>query len=100
MAEIIFQHKYIDEYGNITDIKIMKTPVTNENPEGITYSLVYIIKGKRIIGYDNFEGHKIDGNSHHKHIRKRIENYKFIDEWKLIDDFNNDVEKLKKGVIK
>ncbi len=100
MAEEIFNHKNIDENGNITEIKILKIPKTTDNPEGISYSLVYIKNDKRIIGYDNFGGHKINTNCHHKHIKNRIEIYEFIDEWKLIQDFMDDIKKINKGVIK
>lgn len=80
-------------------MKIIRVPKSDKNPEGISYSLVYIRNGKRLLGYDNFEGHEKEGNIHHKHIKDRIIPYEFRDEWKLIEDFNNDVEKIKSGVI-
>ncbi len=55
---------------------------------------------KRLIGFDNFEGHKKEENSHHKHIKENIIPYTFVDEWKLIGDFNEEVEKIKKGILK
>ena len=42
MSEEIFTHKYIDENGDITEIKILRVKKTEKNPEGISYSLVYI----------------------------------------------------------
>ena len=51
------------------------------------------------MGYDNFEGHLKEGNSHHKHIKDQVIPYQFVDEWKLIADFNEDIEKIKRGTI-
>ncbi len=97
--EEIFRHKHIEENGDIIEIKIIKVPISTQNLEGISYSLVYIRDGKRILGYDNFEGHKKEGSSHHKHINQQVIPNTFIDEWKLIEDFNEDIEKIKQGTI-
>ncbi|WP_461833403.1 toxin-antitoxin system TumE family protein [Desulfothermus sp.] len=40
----------------MVEIKIWKVKKTQDKPQGLKYSLVYIEKGKRIIGYDNAEG--------------------------------------------
>ncbi len=50
----------------IVEIKIWKVPRSEEYPEGFKYSLVYVRKGKRVLGYDNYQGH-----GHHKHIDTR-----------------------------
>lgn len=98
-AEEIFTHKHVEENEDIIEIKILRVPISDKNKEGISYSLVYIRKGERIIGFDNFEGHEKDGNCHHKHIKDRIVPYEFVDEWKLIGDFNAEVEKIKKEIL-
>lgn len=99
MAEEIFYHKQIEDNTDIIEMRIWKVPKSKEYPEGIRYSLVYIRHGKRLVGYDNFGGHSKDGNFHHKHIKNKIIHYDFKDEWKLIEDFNEDVEKIRKGAI-
>ncbi len=99
VAEEIFFHKEVMQNGNIREMRIFRVPCTEENPEGISYSCVYIREGVRIIGYDNFEGHEKEGMRHHKHIKNRIVPYQFIDEWQLIADFNEDVEKIESGVL-
>ncbi len=99
MTEEIFIHKHVEENGDIIEMRILKVPKTPRQPEGINYSLVYIRKGKRLVGYDNFEGHG-EKLRHHRHIRDHIEPYIFIDEWKLIEDFMVDVENVKQGVIR
>ncbi|MBI4147674.1 hypothetical protein HY490_00110 [Candidatus Woesearchaeota archaeon] len=43
---------------------------------------------------------KVPGSNHHKHIKDRIIPYEFVDEWKLAEDFADDVDKIKRGVIK
>lgn len=94
-AEIIEHSKVIDELGNIIEITLWKLPEpTKDKPYGYKYSLVYIVNGKRVIGYDNAEG-----KGDHKHIRDIERQYKFTDIWKLIDDFYKDIEKFKRGEL-
>ena len=63
-ADLIFHEKVIDEDGRITEIRIWKVPRSKTKPEGIKYSMVYIVNNERIVGYDNSEG-----KGHHKHFR-------------------------------
>ena len=77
------------------EIKIYKVPKDNYHPEGYQYSLVLIKDGKRLIGYDNHER-----KGHHIHKGNREIKYEFIDEWRLIEDFHEDVKKTTKGEIK
>ena len=99
MAEEILTHKYTENNGDIIEIKILKVKKSKQTPEGISYSLVYIRDGKRLIGYDNSKGHIFEGKTHHKHIKNRIIPYDYIDEWKLIEDFNEDIEQINRGTI-
>lgn len=99
VTEEIFSHKHIEENGDITEISILRVPKTVQNPNGVTYSLVYVRNGERLIGYDNFEGHA-EIAPHHKHLKDKLMPYDFVDEWKLIEDFMQDVEKIKRGIIK
>jgi len=59
---------------------------------------VYVRQGKRLIAYDNYGEH--GRFRHHRHIKEHIETYEFVDEWKLLDDFDKDIEKIKQGSIK
>ncbi len=97
-VEEIFHHKHVEENGDIIEMKILRVPKSQKQPEGICYSLVYIQNNIRLLGYDNFEGHG-ENLHHHRHVKDRIMPYDFIDEWQLIEDFVNDVEKIKRGVI-
>ena len=47
------------------------------------------------MGYDNYER-----KGHHVHKGGKEIPYEFVDEWKLIEDFQKDVEKLTKGDLK
>ena len=55
------------------------------------YSLVYIVKGKRVIGYDNAEG-----KGDHRHYGDKEEVYTFKSVDKLFEDFYNDIKRVKK----
>ena len=68
---------------------------SEKQPEGVSYTMVYIRNGERVVGYDNFERHVLGGSSHHKHIGERILLYEFVDYWKAIGDFDADVEKVR-----
>lgn len=94
MREPIFGHKHRHkEYA--VEIKIYKVPKDEFHPEGFQYSLVLIKDGKRISGYDNHER-----KGHHIHREGMEIPYRFIGEWKLIEDFQKDVERITKGELK
>lgn len=88
-AVLIIHDKYTRPNGNVVEMKIWKVPVTKDKPQGYKYSLVYIAKGKRLIGYDNAEG-----KGDHKHIKGKVESYNFKSITKIINDFYDDVRKF------
>lgn len=94
MGEPVFEHKH-REKNFVVEIKIFKVPKDDFHPEGFQYSLVLIKDGKRILGYDNHER-----KGHHIHRGDRELPYDFEDEWKLIEDFQKEVDKLTKGELK
>ena len=54
MKSTLIRHdKVTDELGNTVEIKLWKVPQTPDKPKGYKYSLVYIVEGKRVIGYGN-----------------------------------------------
>ena len=85
----IFSHKHIKDNGDIVDIKIEQVEKNPQYAEGIRYSLSYIREGKTVLRYDNHAGH-----AHHKHIGNKRKPYEFKDEWQLISDFEEDLNKL------
>ncbi len=65
---------------------------TPEKPNGYKYSLVYIVNGIRVIGYDNAEG-----KGDHRHYLRTERPYRFISLRQLVTDFYDDIEKFKRG---
>lgn len=93
MAKALFKYKETSENGDILEIRAYEVPKSGKLPEGVSYSLVFVRNNERLVGYDNFEGHTLEGSSHHKHIGGRALPYEFVDIWKAIEDFLMDVDK-------
>ena len=89
-AQLIRHTKVTDELGNTIEIKLWKVAPATDKPQGFKYSLVYIVDGKRAVGYDN-GGRQGD----HRHYGDRQEAYAFTDLRKLADDFIADIERYK-----
>ena len=62
-ASLFVHEKYPDAHGNIAEVKIWIVPVSEQHPHGYKYSLVFIVKGKRVVGFDNERG-----KGDHQHI--------------------------------
>lgn len=82
----IFHQKKRYPDGSIVEMKIWQVKPDRHRPHGLKYSLAYIEKGRRVIGYDNAER-----KGDHRHYGQKIEGYEFNDVDKLTDDFLNDV---------
>lgn len=89
-SRLIRHDKVTDELGNTLEIKLWKVPKTSDKPKGYKYSLVYIVQGERVIGYDNSER-----KGDHCHYGSREEPYSFSTLQQLAEDFLADVEKFK-----
>ena len=95
MSEILFEHdETVEDFYQ--RIRILKVEDKNY-PDGVKYSLVLIqiSTGKRLLCYDNHHG-----KGHHYHKYEREFSYRFIDIWILIDDFMNEVQKIKQRYLK
>jgi hypothetical protein len=91
-ADLIRHNKITDDIGNTIVIKLWKVPPTPDKPYGFKYSLVYIVAGQRVIGYDNAEG-----KGDHRHYGEKEMPYKFVSLRKLADDFLADMEAYKRS---
>ncbi len=91
-ARLIRHDKVTDELGNTVEIKLWKIPPTPDRPHGYKYSLVYIVAGKRVIGYDNSEQ-----KGDHRHYGNKEERYAFTSLRQLAADFMDDVELFKRS---
>ena len=63
--------EWLDEY-TLIEIKVWEIPPDEYRPEGFKYSLAYIVKGERIIGYDNERG-----KGSHRHFKGTETSYHF-----------------------
>ncbi len=88
---LVLHSKDIDGQGNIVEIKIWRVPPSSEKPHGFKYSLVYIVDGKRVVGYDNAEG-----KGDHRHFYGKEETYSFTTVRKLMADFRKDIQRSAK----
>lgn len=92
MKAILVHHtRTTDELGNTVEIKMWKVPVSPDKPHGFKYSLVYIVNGERVVGYDNAEG-----KGDHRHYRGNETPYRFTGLKTLAEDFLKDVQEFKK----
>lgn len=89
-ASLIIHDKEFDTYGNIVEIRLWSVLSETERPHGTKYSLVYIVDGQRVVGYDNERG-----KGDHKHIDSVEYNYRFVSHKKLKSDFLADVAEWK-----
>ncbi len=89
-ARLVRHSKVTDELGNTMEIKLWQVAPTADKSHGFKYSLVYIVAGERVIGYDNGER-----QGDHRHYGDRQEAYIFTDLRTLADDFLADVERYK-----
>ena len=85
--------------GDTIDVVFLRVPESEDFPEGIKYRAVYIRNNERLVGYDNAVHHG-PGLRHHKHIRDRIVQYDFVDMWTLMSDFEEDMRKIRDGIMK
>jgi hypothetical protein len=74
----------------IVEVKVWQVPRTEDTPDGVKISVVYIHSCKRLVGYDNAEG-----KGYHRHLMGQQETYKFSDVWTLLDDFKKDVRSIR-----
>lgn len=89
-AKLIFHSKVYDKQGNIVEVKLWKVNPSPDKPYGYKYSLVYVVGGERVIGYDNGEGRE-----DHRHYGNRVESYNFKGLKILVNDFYRDIRKYK-----
>lgn len=76
----------------IVEIKIWQVPKSKKNPRGVKYSIAYVKRGERLIGYDNAEG-----KSDHRHYRDKEEPYVFNSMQDLLGDFKRDLQEVRGG---
>ena len=88
-ANLIYKTKH--QHGNgFVEMVIWEVPKPVPPSEhAFKYSLVYIVDGKRVVGYDNERG-----KGDHKHLGENEHPYQWVSPSQLIADFMSDVEDL------
>ncbi|MEE9303627.1 MAG: DUF6516 family protein [Thiotrichaceae bacterium] len=90
-ATLIARYKDVSPLGDIIEMVIWRVPEPiPPTSHGFKYRLVYIVNGKRIIGFDNERG-----KGDHWHYEEQEHSYKFTGIDSLIEDFLSEVEKWK-----
>jgi Family of unknown function (DUF6516) len=91
-AKLLAHRKEQNLDGHITELKAWIVPVTEHAPHGLKYSAVYVVKGVRVIGYDNERG-----KGDHRHFTGIEKPYAFVSMAQLVEDFNADVSRYLEG---
>ena len=91
-AELILKHKDVTPEGDILEMTVWSLPQPLP-PSGhaFKYSLVYIVDGKRVVGFDNERG-----KGDHCHLDGKERSYRFINIDQLVNDFIQQVDKRRK----
>jgi hypothetical protein len=90
MKALLIKHdRFNDFLLNLVEMKLWSVPVTEYTKYGVKYSLVYIVNGVRVVGYDNERG-----KGDHKHIEGKEFPYIFVDVDVLVEDFIKDMEEF------
>lgn len=87
-AELIIRESEKRENGTVHAVvwKVPEPVSPSEHP--FKYRLAYVVKGERVIGYDNERG-----KGDHKHINGKEMNYSFTGVDQLVLDFLQDIER-------
>lgn len=91
-AELIHDFKDVTPDGGIIQMVVWKVPApVPPTTHGFKYRLVYVVKGERIVGFDNERG-----KGDHCHLDGVEHPYEFLSVEQLIEDFIVEVEKRRK----
>ena len=95
MAKLRYHLKRLFPEGDIMEIRIWEVPKSEDFPEGVKYSLVYIKidqeGAERVLGYDNERG-----KGHHRHYFGKEEVIEFRGWEELVRRFFEDVRRLRR----
>jgi len=92
-AELVIHRRVVEPDGSLAEIKVWQVPKNPRQPHGFKYSLVYIVEGQRILGYDNAHGRD------HRHIQAKGYPYTFHSPAALVEDFLRDLIDIQKGRV-
>jgi len=86
-ADLVFEERRETADGGVMEGRIWAVPSpVPPSTHGLKYSLVYVVGGHRVVGYDNERG-----KGDHRHFRDVEEPYTFTTIRQLMGDFLDDV---------
>jgi len=91
MSELIFHEKRILSEKELVEMKIWRVPKSEDFPDRVKYSFVYVKNKERILGYDNERG-----KGHHRHYKNEETKIDFKDPETLLNQFKEEIEELKR----
>ena len=90
-AELVLRRRDVFEDGSFTEMRVWRVPEPVPPSEHrFKYSLVYIVEGKRVLGYDNERG-----KGDHRHIGDAQEPVLFETMTDLVDRFISEVRQMR-----
>lgn len=90
-AELLIHEKLFLDADSLIEIRVWRVPKpVPPTKHGLKYSAVYIVKRKRIVGYDNERG-----KGDHRHFYDEETAYQFESIEKLLADFKADIEAIR-----
>jgi|SRR3989344_4306418 len=100
MAKLLFRERTVlgSNAGTFVEMRAFEVPQSREFPDGVKYSLVFILGGECVLRYDNEHG-----KGHHRHFKGKEAGIDFKAIEDLAKDFLSEVEKImaekQKGVF-
>jgi|ERR1700755_1466188 Family of unknown function (DUF6516) len=90
-AELVIRERLIFSDQSLVEMVVWRVPTPVPPTEhGFKYRLVYIVDGRRVLGYDNERG-----KGDHRHIHDREEAFDFVSIDDLLERFVAEVEELR-----
>lgn len=94
-AALLIHEKLILDADSIIEIRVWRVPQpVAPSTHGLKYSLVYIEKRQRMVGYDNERG-----KGDHRHYADTESPYHFVSIEQLLANFKADVETIRGETI-
>lgn len=88
-AELLKHHRQRLPDGDLIEMKVWKLPCPVPPCEhAFKYRLVYVLNGKRPVGFDNERG-----KGDHLHLDGKERPYRFVSVDQLLEDFLSEVER-------